>query len=158
MKEIRMSKIYLAGPIKGLNWSETNSWRDYMAQRLPSHIQTLSPLRGKESYLSTKEGTGDADKIADSYYEYPLSTPQAVLGRDRWDATRCDILVVNFLGATKVSIGTVMEIAWADLARVPIMLIMEKSGNPHEHTMVTGAITWRVDNLDTAIDLLAKIL
>jgi hypothetical protein len=35
--------------------------------------------------------------------------------RDRFDATRCDVLLVNLLGAERVSIGTMMEVAWADL-------------------------------------------
>jgi len=32
--------------------------------------------------------------------------------KDALDIKRCDIVVVNLLGATKVSLGTVAEIAW----------------------------------------------
>ena len=150
-------KVYLAGPIRGLNWKETNSWREVVAKYLPSHIVALSPLRGKEEYLS-KPGVGDLDRIKDAYTEYPLSTPLAILGRDRWDATRCDVLFVNLLDADKVSIGTVMEIAWADSKRIPILLVMEDKNNIHEHAMLTNSITWRVNTLDAGVDLLKKIL
>lgn len=155
-----MYKVYLAGPIDSLTWNESNSWREFIEVNVLPQIKTLSPLRGKGDYLSKMDGKGDLahTRIAGSYSQYPLSTPAAIIGRDRWDATRCDVLFVNLLGAQKVSMGTVMEIAWADLARIPIMLVMEDTGNIHEHSMVTGVCTWRVNNLETAVDLLNKIL
>jgi hypothetical protein len=42
-----------------------------------------------------------------------LSCARGITTRDYNDCKRCDILVANFLGADKISIGTVMEIAWA---------------------------------------------
>jgi hypothetical protein len=77
--------------------------------------------------------------------------------RDRFDATRCDVLLVNLLGAERVSIGTVMEIAWADLRRTPIVAVMEE-GNVHEHGMVNEAIGFRVTTLDEALNIIKSIL
>ena len=67
--------------------------------------------------------------------------------RDRFDATRCDLLFVNLLGAKETSIGTVMEIAWADLLRKPIVLAIEPEGNIHDHGMIKEAIGFRVPSL-----------
>jgi hypothetical protein len=78
--------------------------------------------------------------------------------RDRFDATRCDVLLVNLLGAKTVSIGTVMEIAWADNVRTPIVVAMEAKGNLHEHAMITEAIGFRVPTLEEAIDVVKAII
>jgi len=88
----------------------------------------------------------------------PLSGPRGIMTRDRFDATRCDVLLVNLLGATKVSIGTCMEIAWADLKRTPIVVAMEPEGNPHEHCMITEAIGFRCDSMRQALDVVTGIL
>ncbi len=89
----------------------------------------------------------------------PLSGPRGIMTRDRFDATRCDVLLVNLLGAAKVSIGTVMEIAWADLKRTPIVVAIENDGsNPHEHAMIGEAIGFRCGTLDEALDVVRSIL
>ncbi|MGZ5095552.1 MAG: hypothetical protein ACXWCH_30925, partial [Burkholderiales bacterium] len=81
-----------------------------------------------------------------------------VMTRDRFDATRCDVLLVNLLGTTRVSIGTVMEIAWADAKRIPIVVAMEPQGNPHEHMMIAEAIGFRVPTLDEALHIVKAII
>ncbi len=90
----------------------------------------------------------------------PMSGPRGIMTRDRFDATRCDVLLVNLLGATRVSIGTTMEIAWADLKRTPIVLCMEAPGtdNPHEHCMITEAVGFRCTTLDEGLHVVRSIL
>jgi nucleoside 2-deoxyribosyltransferase len=151
-----MKTVYLAGPITGLNYKGASDWRDAAtASLLLDGIKGLSPMRCKAylASLGTISGTGE---------EYahlgPLSTSRGVMTRDRFDATRCDVLLVNLLGATAVSTGTVMEIAWADLKRTPIVVAMEPKGNPHEHMMVNEAIGFRAETLFGAIDLVKAIL
>lgn len=150
-----MPNVYLAGPITGLSYDEGQDWRARAITHLAAHgINGLSPLRAKEYLraLPTLSGTGD---------EYAhmgvLSTARGVMTRDRFDATRCDVLLVNLLGATRVSIGTVMEIAWADLKRTPIVVAMEP-GNPHEHMMISEAIGFRVASLDEALHVVVAVL
>lgn len=145
-------RVYLAGPISGLDYNGANNWREYVRQRLPSNVHGLNPMRGK-SYLA-KYGILQADC---DQYDNVLSSNRGIMTRDRWDATRCDALLVNFLGAKQVSIGTCMEIAWADLYRIPIIVIMEPEGNPHEHAMIKEAIGYRVTSLDEAIQVLGAM-
>lgn len=151
-----MSKVYLAGPITGLSYSGCTDWRAVAKDELAkSGIGGLSPMRGKEylAHLETISGTGE---------EYAhlgvLSNSRGIMTRDRFDATRCDVLLVNLLGAKAVSIGTVMEIAWADLSRIPIVCAIEEKGNPHEHMMVTEALGYRVPSLDEALHICRAIL
>lgn len=151
-----MSKtVYLAGPISGLTYNDSEDWR-YAAECLlePYGITALSPLRHKQFLREHGQLSATAEDYA---HHSPLSTPRGIMTRDRFDATRCDVLLVNFLGATRVSVGTVMEIAWADLKRTPIVCIME-AGNIHEHCMISEAIGFRVDTLEDAIDTVAAIL
>ncbi len=61
------------------------------------------------------------------------------------------------LSAQKVSIGTVMEIAWAKAFQIPVIVIMEKEGNLHDHPMIRDCIGFRVETLLEAI-WLTKVL
>lgn len=153
----RQFQVYLAGAITGLTYDGAEDWRAYAKSELKKFdIRGLSPLRAKD-YLRQVNGT-----ISGTGEEYahlgPLSLPRGVMTRDRYDATRCDVLLVNLLGATKVSIGTVMEIAWADAKRIPIVVAMEPSGNPHEHMMIAEAIGFRVPALDDALHIIKAII
>jgi len=148
-----MSKMtaYLAGPITGLNFAGATDWRRYATDFLAPHgIRGVSPMRAKD-YLERETS------LAAMGYASPLSTPQGIVARDRWDCTHSDAVLFNFVGSERVSIGTAMEIAWADFARVPAVLVMEP-GNVHEHGMVVVACGWRVHTLDEGLKLLVSIL
>lgn len=145
-----MFLLYLSGPITGLSYGGAVDWREYVATKLPPHISALSPMRAK-TYLANEK------KLGHSYEEHPLSSSKGIIHRDRFDTFRCDMILVNFLGAEKVSIGTVMEIAWADAARTPIVLAMEK-GNVHDHGMVREAAGFIVPTLDEAIQIAIAVL
>ena len=144
-------KVYLAGPISGLTFAEGQNWREYFSTQIDQRIQCYSPLRGKD-YL-TKHG-----KLEGSYDEFPLSTGHGITARDRFDCMGSDIVIFNLLGAKRISVGTMIELGWADAARNPAILIMEKEGNPHEHPMVSNTTQFRVDNVQDAIYLTEIIL
>lgn len=147
--------VYLAGPITGLTFAGCTDWRQYAIDKLRP-IVGLSPMRGKE-YLAAEKSLA-----ALGYNDRPMSCSRGIMTRDRFDATRCDVLLVNLLGAKTVSIGTVLEIAWADLSRIPIVCAMEPSTpglqNPHDHAMISEAIGFRVPTLDEAIHITRAIL
>lgn len=119
----------------GLNYDGVVDWREHVRISLKLvGIETYSPMRGRESLKDVKEFSpmGEPDTGH-------LSTVQAITMRDHWDCRIRDLLFVNMLGAKQVSIGTVMEVAWAHAYRKPIVLVMEPSGNPHEHGMFNEA-------------------
>jgi nucleoside 2-deoxyribosyltransferase len=147
--------VYLAGPITGLTYDEGQDWRTFAkADLAKSHIKAVSPLRAKDFLRSLGVLSGTAEEYG---HLHCLSSPRGIMTRDRFDATRCDVLFANLLGAKAVSIGTVMEIAWADVNRVPVVVAMEESGNPHEHAMINEAIGFRVPTLAEALHVIKAI-
>lgn len=142
--------VYLAGPISGLSYQGCTDWRHAVKRSLYGSVRCLSPLRAKD-YLSKEV------EIADHYAEHPLSCQRGIMTRDRYDTMSCDIVLANLLGATRVSIGTMMEIAWADMLRKPIIIVMEKEGNLHDHAMVREAAGFRVETLDKAVEIIRAI-
>ena len=147
---MRQALLFLAGPLTATSYNESLAWRKYVADNLPTFIKAYSALRGKE-YLS-KEG-----RLKDSYEEYALSSQKGISCRDRTDVARCDALFVNFLGANQVSIGSVMEIAWADMLRKPIIVVMEKD-NIHSHATLREVSNYIVPDLDEGIKIATAIL
>jgi nucleoside 2-deoxyribosyltransferase len=146
-----MKKIYLAGPICGLTFEGAQDWRNYFAEKISSEIACFSPLRGKE-YLKMR------GPLEGSYDEFPLSTDRGITARDRNDCMGADLVVFNMLGAQRVSLGTMVEFGWADAARVPSVLVMEKEGNIHEYPMVREIASFRVTNLEDAIAIAEIVL
>lgn len=154
-----MKTVYLAGPISGLGYSGATGWRDAVVADLARYgIEGLSPLRAKEYLAHIEDDVGFSETGHEYSHLSPLSTSRGVMVRDHFDATRCDVLLVNLLGATKVSTGTVMEIAWAYDRRTPIVVCMEPTGNPHEHAMVNEAIGFRCGSLDEGLHVVKAIL
>lgn len=149
MKEVFY--LYLIGPITDCSYKGSTDWRKYVAEKLPPQIRVLSPMRGKTDLRKEKE-------IKSDYKDNPISCAKGITCRDRYDTKRADAVLANFLGAKKVSIGSVLEFGWADNGVKPIIMVMEKKGNPHDHPMLREVAGFIVDNLDEAIELVKKIL
>lgn len=143
--------VYLAGPITGVSYGATTNWREHVAAEIDPQIQTLSPMRHKE-YLAGETS------IASAYEQHPMSSAKGITSRDRFDCMRADAVLVNLLGASKVSIGTVMEVAWADSARKQIVLVIAKDDQVHLHPMLTESCGYIVDNLEEAISIVERVL
>jgi nucleoside 2-deoxyribosyltransferase len=144
--------VYLAGPITGLTYGNATEWRKLVKDAMPSHISTLSPMRGKQRLELLKD-----EQIKMSYEDNPLTSEKGINTRDYYDVMRCDALFVNLLGAQKVSIGTVMEIAWARTTQKPVILVMEK-GNVHDHAMLRYACGFIVSTLEEGIEVLKTVI
>lgn len=158
--------VYLAGPISGLSFGEATDWRQLAKKTLADvGIKALSPLRAEV-------GLKNADSIKDSYTTEELENvynlyreanqvmlhSRGITTRDRLDCTKCSVILVNLLGAKRVSIGTVMEIAWADANRIPLVVIMEAEGNLHDHAMVRECIGFRVTSVEAGLEVVKAIL
>jgi nucleoside 2-deoxyribosyltransferase len=148
-----MPRVYLAGPITGTSYDECTGWRDKVSAALfGAGIKCYSPMRAK-GYLRTRAAMPDADTDVN-----PMSSQQGILTRDRYDVANCDLLLVNLLGADRVSIGTMCELGWADAYRKPVVLVMESEGNVHDHGFVRGIAGFRVTTLDEAVNLISAFL
>lgn len=156
--------VYLAGPITGCDYAGATDWREDFKQKIldmsDGRIECLSPMRGKREYLK------DVKSIGDNYGHIDfMASGLSITSRDRFDCKRADAVLFNFLGASRVSIGTCIELGWADDGIKPRILVMEspKSGqfemeqNLHEHSMVRHCTNFHIDNLDDAADALCRI-
>lgn len=145
-------KVYLCGPMTGETYDQATDWREDVDNNLGCRgIDTISPLRGK-AFLEVGGVLGNTNSSS------PLEGAAGIVTRDHWDVSRCDILLVNFLGAKIVSIGSCFEIAWAYQRRIPIIVVMEKYNNIHEHCFInicSGG--FRVSTLDAAIELIERM-
>lgn len=147
-----MKKVYLAGAISGLTYDNAEDWRALAREFLDAHgIAGYSPLRAKD-YLRS-EGV-----LEQSYAHTPFSSDRGIMTRDHWDCMTSDLILVNLLGTTRVSVGTVMEIAWGFAYRKPVVVAMEDANNLHEHPMIREAIGFRFNTLFDALHATRCIL
>lgn len=147
-----VKSVYLAGPIAGLTYDGAVDWREAARLVLGRHgIDGRSPMRGKD--LLREAGVLGTQP----YGEHPLASQAGVTTRDRFDCTTSDVVLFNFVGADRVSIGSCIELGWADAARRPIVVAME-GGNPHDHLIVKGVAGFVVPSLSEAISIAVSIL
>jgi nucleoside 2-deoxyribosyltransferase len=145
---MRGNQIYLAGPITGQSYSGATEWRDVFAQRIKDYVnpslKCISPMRGKHYLESLKE-------IPATDIKGLVSSGPAIVGRDHSDTTSSDLVVFNLLGAERISIGTMFEVAWAHTHQVPSILVIEEgTENVHSHSMLFSMVTYRVSTLEEA--------
>jgi len=162
--------VYLAGPISGLSYGEATGWRtEVRDQLLRSGIKAASPLRAKVYIRECVEidQASPAIDFPDQGMPSPgmdevavnvMSNSRGITTRDRFDCLNCDVLFVNLLDTEKVSIGTVMEIAWADAWRKPIVLVMEDESNLHDHAMIRECVGFRVPTVSEGVEIVKAIL
>lgn len=145
--------VYLAGPILGATYDEARyGWRKYVADRLAAGILALSPMR-QEGHLAEVKGTLEQGK----WPKRVISGDKAVFYKDVLDIERADIVLVNLIGAKRISIGTMVEIGLAFAKGKKIVTVMEP-GNMHEHPFVTEPSMIVTDSLDEAIDIVNSLL
>lgn len=161
--------IYLAGPITGVAYGDArDGWRNEFdallheryvdsrggyAKRNP-HIHCISPMRG-ERLMDGRNVVHQGMEYESSHH---IENPKGILTRDANDVANCDLIVANFTGATRVSIGTCAEFGMAHVLRKPLVLVMEKEGNPHHHGFITEIATYWVQDLAKAADIAQVLL
>lgn len=168
---MRTYTCYLAGPITGCDYATAVNWREDFKKKVydmtDGRVRCLSPMRGKRGYLQHVEA------IEDNYGHVDfMASGQAITTRDRFDCKRADAVVFNFLGAKRVSVGSCIELGWADDGVKPSILVMEPPEydlsvspqfslpvrkNLHEHSMVRHCTNLHLTSLEDAADALVRI-
>jgi nucleoside 2-deoxyribosyltransferase len=90
--------------------------------------QVWHPMLGKENLRNEVE-------FRAKDYRHPVSTNHAIFGRDQWMVQQCDIILADLLDSTRVSIGTMYELAWASILGKHTLVIMDED-NLHQHSFV----------------------
>lgn len=132
--------VYLSGPMGGCKFKEMSEWRQYTTTKLDSPtLKCISPTRS----------------FAEDFI--PKESDKWINRRDYNDCVRSQAVLVNFLGMKHLSIGTIMEIAWAYQKQIPIVCVCEADG-PQHHPMLKDSITHEVSTLDEGIAAIKELL
>lgn len=142
-------KIYLSHPIAGLSVAKVLDYYEVLIEKLRPYYSVLSPMSGKD-YLRAEDGSRPMG------YHHPLSTDRAIIGRDYWMVHQADVVLVDLMGAERISIGCMMELAWAYHERKHTVLVME-AGNLHHHLFVFQAADVTYPSLDDAVDYVCRL-
>jgi len=144
--------VYLVGPITGQSYKGATDWREHAKKFLSNHgIAGLNPMRGKDYLLAETS-------ISDKYDLHVMSTSRGIMTRDYFDCMNAGVILANFLGADRVSIGSAMECAWAYVNHTPLVVCMEPDGNLHDHSMIREATGYRCETLDEGLHIATAIL
>ncbi len=142
--------VYLAGPMTGMTIEHVTTWRRKAEDKLAeAGFVVLDPARGL-MFLKPEE------VVKDAYEDEFTENKHVVFERDKFDSTRAEILLVNLKHASRVSIGTMMEIAWAHLCGRFIITVIEKEGNPNMHAFVREASCILFDDPEEACDYIVR--
>ena len=143
--------IYLAGPITGQTGEEVVSrYEEKMAILSDFGYVVYQPMLGKMNLRTEVE-------FKSGGYDHPIANDHAIFNRDHWMVSISDIILVDLSNSgARVSIGTMMEMAWASHMGKHIVLVMDGT-DIHDHAFVRQAATIRFYDLDAAYDYLKEL-
>lgn len=149
--------VYLAGPITGTMYEDARyGWRKYASDRINPGIRILSPMR-HEGQLAEELGPIKAEYNHKMNPKHLYTGGRIIVGKDHFDINQADVILVNLIGAERVSIGTMVEIGIAYAKRKAVVVAMEK-GNIHDHPFVTSTAMVVTETLDDAITIVNGLL
>lgn len=152
-----MGKVYLSGPITGLTYKQARcGWRKEVGDTLSrSGIGVLSPMRheGHLAELEKKKITEEVLKPINHFF----SQPKMIVEKDFLDIDAADIMLVNFLGAKKVSQGTIAEMGYAYAKDKSIITVMDND-NVHNSVFVREMSAAVLDNMEDAVHVIQSLL
>ena len=143
--------VYLAGPILGCTGPEANDWRIDVAAKLADHsIIGISPLRCEPLI---------GERYTAEHPDPRFGVARAIAAKNRFDVRSCDITLAYLpkeMGPN-VSIGTIIECAWADDADKQVILV---SDHPKivNHPVLDACVDWKLGTLAEAIDVCIGVL
>jgi len=145
-------KIYTAGPISGQSYEQVmNRYQEQVKILRGIGYEVICPMTGK-SYLRT-----ELEFKAQGYEQHPVSTNHAIKERDRWMVGQSDIVLVDFSSCNGiVSIGSCMELAWADELKKHSIVVMDKD-NIHQHCFILECADIVFSTLIEAYSYLKKL-
>ena len=115
-------------------------------------------MRGKQYLKDIDDISGSYDNEGSLGELAPiLSSSKGITCRDHNDCQRSDVIIVNFIGAKEISIGTVMEIAWSYAYSIPLILISDEN-DIHKHPMINECVHYRVSSVEQAAIVASSLL
>jgi len=148
-----MRKVYLAGPITGTTYKKCVDWRNTVTTELLNRgINAVSPMRGKENMCKFK-GIIENDLKTDDINR----TPAGITTRDHFDICNADIIFMYMPADQPLSLGTAIELGWADMLDKPVVLVSDSPAVTN-HPMVDNIVGWKVKTLEEGIKVVYEML
>ena len=146
-----MKTVYLAGAITDCNNGEANDWRRRLTLLLArTGIKGISPLRCEplmgERYTLTNQ-------------DPRFGTARAIASKNFLDVQTCDMTLCYMpkaLNERRLSVGTLIELAWAHALRKPTILVSDYSFVT-EHPVVQANASWVLGTMDEALDVIVGV-
>lgn len=143
-------RIYTAGPITGLSYNQVMERYEAQTARLRDYgYEVFCPMVGK-GFLK------DEASLSGFGYDSPTATNRAIKGRDKWMVKQSDIVLVDFTDAKVASIGSCMEIAWAEEFNKHVIVVMPKE-NVHRHAFILESADIIFENIYEAYGYLKTL-
>lgn len=151
--------IYLAGPVLGCDKGEANDWRAEFSAKLGElggyTDAAGEPLLVGVSPLRCEPLIGE--RYGPNYPDAKFGTPGAIAAKNLLDVQTCDLTLAYFpreITKRKVSLGTVVELAWAKALGKPTILV-STAPVVREHPVIQAcAPGWQLDTLDEALEVI----
>jgi len=130
--------IYLAGNIQGCTKDEARGWRDQATEFLNGYeIKTLDPCRGKDDFRRRYE-------------------PKEIVLRDLRDIDSSSLILAKLeLDENSHGTGTSMEIMFAWLNRIPVVLVTKNKALAR-HYWIQAFVTRVFEDLQDALDYIVE--
>jgi nucleoside 2-deoxyribosyltransferase len=141
------SIVYLGGPITGKSYTDANAWRLDAARHFSTAgIESINPLV-RETQFKEHNDLG---------LEAQAHDQPAIFAGDIYDLRRSDILLANFVGATCVSGGTLIELGIAYAERKEIIIVLDSLGL-HDGIILRGLTPHRFLDLCDALNFITRL-
>lgn len=132
-------QIYLAGPMP-----MPDTWRAEAKDRLEDlGLKAVQP-----------------ELLADYCTRFGVSKEQAgqiLTERDRKFASESEYVLVNFTGSTSRSMGTCVELGWADNGFTTTVVINPPDQPHYWHPIIRNTSDYTVETLDEALDIIEAL-
>jgi len=126
--------IYLAGPMSGLSWREALAWRREAEAELSKDWRLINPVRAQVPEDQQNEIIEATTQLDTKKVDIEV-TATAVTAQDEFFIDQSDWILAYFLGAGKISIGTVWELGYGWGTGKKIFSVLEP-GSIHDHAFV----------------------
>jgi len=119
-------RVYLSGGMSGVSYARAVSWRNQLAKLQIPNVELLSPLRNKtisrKNFVFPKNSK--SIKLGNTQW-----CPEAITQRDYLDVSTSHVVVVDLRAASRVSIGTMIELGWATAMQKPILFLLRPTNS-----------------------------
>lgn len=152
---MKQLSVYCAHPISGLKWDEVVNYYNTIKTKLTEiGFHVFQPMTGKGEMRTQ---VSERFKPAGFNAVNPMCTNHAIFERDKWMVQNCDVLYLDLKGCQGISIGCMMELAWASWAGKYTVVVMDEVGI-HKHAFVLEAADIVFEDEERALSYLDKLI